>query len=330
MSRSPAASSRLTHSLSLASRPFDGLVDLKDSLSMSEMWINGNSFPTGPISLPNSEFPIRDAHIDVYVIIDEVIQALKHMKLDPKNVNIACIGYGSVIASSSVIFDKTISEITSPARISLNDKNPLVFASSNGFDTHLFLYLAKKGSAPKGSLVPTIPGTWLAHAGFSVSPHVGMTRFAPTPMDSKIRKALGLPNDCLTYVSVSDDVIMHNSLEDTVMVYVDSDVLRLLQENPRDPLSSQIQLDLVVSTILSLLTKSAHIIATNGLWDSLDDPMHVNASITQLASQFIEGPYSTPEEILRLALEEPGILRALVESNFKLLKKTSAALREVQ
>jgi hypothetical protein len=330
MSNLPVTNDRLSSSLSFASRPFDGIANLTESLAMCEMNINGKSYPIGSISLPSADFPVKVADVDVFVSIDDMVRDVEEMGLNPGHVNLACVGYGTIIAASSVIFDRPLLEVTSPTRIPIAGANPLVFSSVNGFDIHVFVYLAKKKVAAEDTFTPTIPGTWLANARFSISPQVGLTRFAPTPLDSQIRKVLGLPADCLTYVFINEEVLDHDSLEDMVTVYVDADVLRLLQENPQDPLSLQVQLDLVVTTIITLLTKSAHIIASNGLWDSLTDSLQVNPYITQLAMQFAVGSSSTAEQILRLSLEEPGMLRALIESNFKMLKKTSSSLREVQ
>ena len=61
----------------------------------------------------------------------------------------------------------------------------------------------------------------------------------------------------MSYVQVGDGVLSTDSLDDEVEVFVDVSILRLLQENPEEPLAAYVQLDLVSDTISAIISRGS-------------------------------------------------------------------------
>ena len=69
----------------------------------------------------------------------------------------------------------------------------------------------------------------------------------------------------MSYVQGGDGVLAPEALEDEIEVFVDLSILRLLQENPEEPLATYIQLDLVSETLSAIIARAAEAIGHSEL-----------------------------------------------------------------
>ena len=257
--------------------PYEGVDSLSDALAMTQLVIDGNRYPPGNVSLPRESLPIGSGAIELFVDDQGVAQVLDQLKINTKDVWIACIAFGSVVAESCILFNQSLASFQSPHTVELQG-DPLVFDSPNGFDTRVALYL--RSNLKPRAFRPHRSGTWLALAGFSVSPYASLSRFCPVPMDDAIRRRYGLPKGCMSYVRVGDGVLDAEALEDEIDVFVDLSILRLLQENPEEPLATYIQLDLVSETLVAIITRAAEQIGHSEL-TSFEDMRAAGLPIAQ-------------------------------------------------
>jgi hypothetical protein len=313
----------LTTSSALLVRPYSGVDVLATALEMTQLVLDGGRYPEGSVGLPVDKLPFHEGSLEVYFDAELLYRDLLSAKVPTSHVRLAVLAYGSVVAESECLLDVQLEQVQSPVLIQLEGA-PLIFKSPNGFDVRAFLYLAE-GLEPD-ELRPYLPGTWLSFSEFRVFPQLTLSRFSPTPLDDDIRKEYQLPPECLTYVRVGDGIIEADSLDDEVDVFVDVKVLRLLQENPSSALAQYIQLDLAVSTLCMMLTRLAALAAKNGLERT---PFLEESPAWHLFVELTGESGMSPYDGMKLALDDPGRLRALVETQLKALRTTSLALREV-
>jgi hypothetical protein len=304
-------------------RPYVGIDSLKNALDLAQIVIDGERFAAGSVSLPVESLPFDEATIEVFFDPQAIRDGLGLIGLSDKDVRIACIAYGSIVAESKVLVDAPLAELDSPCIAKLSGA-PLIFKSPNGFDVRAFLYLAEE--LDPNELHPYVSGTWLSFREFRVHPYSTLSRFSPTPMDDDLRRYYALPVDSMTYVRVGDDVLQAESLEDDVDVFLDVSILRLLQENPTSALAKYIQLELAVSTLCAILTKIAGMDLGDriGGIGSLED-----TAAWALCEELSRTSGRVSENLLAIAREDPGFLRAIVEAHLKTLRTTSLTLREV-
>jgi len=304
-------------------RPYEGLDALKGSLELSQIVIDGSRFPPGPVSLPVERLPFNEGLVEIYLDVESLQGELRAVGLGEADVRIACVAYGSVIAASAVLMDVGVCDVESPLIVRLED-SPLIFRSPNGFDVRVFLYLAE--DLPPDVSSPYLSGTWLSYREFRVAPYSTLSRFSPTPLDDDLRRHFGLPIDCMTYIRVGDDLLEAESLDDEVDVFLDVAILRLLQESPSGALAKYIQLDLAISTILTILSKVAGVVygSRGGAASAIE-----HGPAWGLCMELANSSGSTLEEFLNKTRHDPGYLRAVIESHVKGLRLASLSLREV-
>ena len=224
------------------------------------------------------------------------------------------------------MFNHVLSSIESPVVLDLNGDRS-IFESPSGFDVRIILYLSED-LEPQG-FRPHKWGTWLSIATFSIAPFSSMSRFSPIPLDESQRKYLGLPKECMSYVEVVEDLIEVDSLEDAISVFVDISILRLLQENPKEPLALYVQLDLVMSTLNAIVFAVARQLQGSGQYASYQDLVLSKKAVTKPVTEIARSAGVEPEALLDAALYDPGRVRSFVEAHVKAMRTSSRALREV-
>ena len=318
-------SATIRSSHSFVSRPFVGIETIDRSLDLVELVIDGTRFSQGSVNLSPSSLPFKSATLEVFFDVAGLEHAIEEMGIRTDQIHLACIIYGTIIAESEVIFDSPVSLLESPLTIPVESES-LILESPNGFDLRVFLYLAK--NLKRRALRPSDAGTWLAHTQFSVSPFTSLSRFAPIPLDPTIRAAFDLPATCMTYVNVGEALNEVDALDEEVDVYVDSGILRLLEENPTDPLCIYIQVDLVTLTLISVLTKSSQLLQSGS--SDVSDLATRRVPISGIYEAVSRASVVSQSDIFSAAIGNPGKLRSYVETFVKTTLIASAALRTVR
>lgn len=320
-------SGTLVGSFRFVARPYEGIEALGQALDLTQIILAGTTYLPGTVAIPQDSLPVHGARIQVFIDCEGVIETLDSLGIPSGAVGIACIAFGSVIATSEVLFDEEFDSVRTPFTVDLAGK-PLIFESPNGFDVRVVLYL-RKGLRQKG-FRPHRVGTWLAVATFSLTPFTSLSRFCPLPMDEELRAHLLLPVGCVSYVQVGEGLIDADSIEDEVEVYLDLDILRLLQENPDEPLARYIQIDLASATLVAIIQSAGNHLAAGHEYASFDDLRSARRPVAALIDEIARSASVGPERLLAATQDDPGLVRSCVETHVNSLKATSRALREVQ
>lgn len=305
-------------------RPYEGIEAIAASLEMSRLKLDDREFPPGAVSLPSGDLPFEEGEVTMYLDADQIASGLIGLGIEPDSVALTCIAFGSVVAESHVIFSQTLKGLVSPISVAL-EKIPFIYDGVNGFDIRIFLHLSRELSR-MGSR-PSLMGTWLAKAEFTVSPYSTLSRFSPVPLDSPTRRQLGLPKESLSYVRVGDGVLEAEVLEDEIDVFLDYEAIRLLQERPDDPLSAQVQLGLAVSTLSAVIARVAAMLEMRGETQTIAEIISKRRPAGLLIAAAAAAGGIKPDELIDAVKDDPGQVQVCVDCLVKSLKRTSAALR---
>lgn len=309
---------------SFTARPFDGFDVFADSLNASVVKIGVDTYGPGIIELPSAQLPLRDSHVEIFFDMS-LKKSLSNLGIDPKIVDLVCFLEGSVVAESQILFRKNMSTVKSPIVVPI-EGNPLITQSPNGFDIRISLILTKDRSVEGLQLIEN--GVWLTNTLFRLKPYTVQSLFAPAPLDDQVRASFGLPKGCMSYIHVQDDFLYSENLEDQVEIYIDSSILRLLQESKDSAVSNSIQLDLVTSLFLTLISKAANQLREQNLEDSEDFAVG-DLSIGKALELISISSKCSVQNLLEFAMSDLGRLKAAIESHLNVLKLTSSILREV-
>jgi len=316
----------LSASHSFLTRPYPGLETLQLALDSVELVIGANRYPAGNVPLPGEALPLKTATIEIFIDLEEIQLAAEQLRLSLSSLRVACVIYGSVIAESHVVSNVALADISSPHSVLISG-SPMITESPNGLDVRVFLYLAERLN--EDNLRPHIPGTWLAFTEFRVVPFTALSRFSPTPLDNDVRKHFGLPAKCMTYVSVGDDLLDADSLDEEIEVYVDVAILRLLQEAPTAPLASYIQLDLVALTLTTIISKGIALLREPDGFAHQESFRSGKSDVGALCHKIAAIGGRSIDEFIFAVENNPGLVRSLIEAYAGTLETTSLSLREV-
>ena len=318
------ADSHVHSSAVLISRPYAGLNDLFNALDMTKLHLSGEDFEPGSVSVPADSLPFSAGHIEVCFQQNMLLTQIQESGLDPSKVNIACVAYGSVIADSAILIDKSITELISPTRIELAGA-PLIFKSPNGFAVRVFLYLAEE--IPPKNLRPHRAGTWLAYEEFRVAPFSSSSRFCPTPLSDELRRQMALSPESISYVMVTDGLLESDSLDEEVIVYLDSDVIQLLNEGEGHLLVDFLQRGLAVQTLVTVVNKAISLLNEYGGFDQIDALLNEKRPIASIIYNLAEVAKLPSTKFLDRACEDLGFLTSCVEALLGSLKSTTLGLK---
>lgn len=131
------------------------------------------------------------------------------------------------------------------------DVDRLVFADGGGFVISIAIVLLHE--LQPEPLRPHLTGTWLARRDFRVVPERAEFSFSPDELTDELRKQFALPSNAPSFIHVDvDQLVGADDLSEAVAVYLDSSILRLLQQSQTDPLALHIQAELAVSTMAAV------------------------------------------------------------------------------
>jgi DNA-binding PucR family transcriptional regulator len=114
---------------------------------------------------------------------------------------------------------------------------------------------------------------------------------------------------------LADNLLQADDLSEVVTVYLDSEILNLLLIDESDEVSKQMQASLVIQTIETVVHGISQSLRDDGQSISeLSDEVGAFRFMAQLSSNL----KVSMEEIIQFSLSNPAILRAKLESQFKI------------
>jgi hypothetical protein len=300
-------------------RPFIGL-ELAEELTLRSILKIGNSpYSPGTIMLPAHKLKERGFILQTNFDSTDLMTACKSAGIKPKDVIYQVFASSRMLRVSTLIYEYSIeSDKDISAEINIDDESSsefdrLVFLDSTGFDLHCVITLTKSSDAK--ALTPRRVGTWISKCTFSVKPEIDMSSFAPEPLSDLIKSQFHLPKDAYSFVYLADNLLQADDLSEVVTVYLDSEILNLLLIDESDEVSKQMQASLVIQTIETVVHGISQSLRDDGQSISeLSDEVGAFRFMAQLSSNL----KVSMEEIIQFSLSNPAILRAKLESQFKI------------
>ncbi|GAA2079856.1 hypothetical protein GCM10009821_20150 [Aeromicrobium halocynthiae] len=206
------------------------------------------------------------------------------------------------------------------------DADRLVFADAGGFVITVAIVLLHE--LQPEPLRPNSPGTWLARRDFRVVPERAEFSFSPDELTDELRKQFSLPSNAPSFVHVDiDQMIGADDVSEAVSVYLDSSILRLLQQSQTDPLALQIQSELAVTTMAAVARGGLAAMAESldyepGAPDVEDYPA-IASFYAQLTRRLGRQSMSALLDLIR----DPDAFAAHLRAAFDVKKHTLAALK---
>lgn len=206
------------------------------------------------------------------------------------------------------------------------DIDRLVFADAGGFVISVAIVLLHE--LQPEPLRPNLTGTWLARRDFRVVPERAEFSFSPDELTDELRKQFSLPSNAPSFVHVDvDQLVGADDLSEAVGVYLDSSILRLLQQSQTDPLALHIQSELAVTTMAAVarggLVAMQQDLGRPPLTADLDDFPAISSLYAQLTKRLNRKSMSALLDLM----EDPDAFAAHLRAAFDVGKHTLAALK---
>lgn len=312
-----------TRSESALVRPFAGIGDADTPLDVVRFLVNADEHQAGAVVL--SDDVLATAKFAVRLpTADDVRAAVQKTVVPHVDCGLIVMATARSHRVSKVLLHEHLRTADWPTQITFTRSDTdLIFNDRAGFTLTVAVVLLNDLS-PK-PLRPNMAGTWLARREFKVSPEVDETSFSPEPLTDEIREHLGLPKGVLRFVEV-DGVLDEENLSDAVRVYVDEEVLNLLQANQTDSAAIQLQIELAVQATETVAVAIAKDLA-HGAVPTVDS-LETSPAAKRFYENLARTLGTTLADILELATNQAPALRAFLEAAFDMRAATSTALKE--
>lgn len=309
-------------------RPYVGLERFQ---SILDKWF----FRIGPEQLeanetrtvPNSSF-LHDPGVLVCAPDEDVLQdvrkeavaAAEAVGLDAKDIELVVLAATPYLRMADVVYRRGLSEpdaIPLDVRLEHGDAVRALETASGGCDIDVYLSLAD--ALPTEPLKPSRRGTWLGHVRFSLRTDLGDLGFTPLPLTSEKREELKLGDDVIRFVEVNADALMEENLADAVELYVDEEVLAVLNQTPTAPAARFFQRQMFLDVIAEVLRVVPQISPEGSLTLASIDNTVIGRIVDAAAGRGRRGETEDEmtgrtEHALGLMLHDPGRFMTLVEN----------------
>ena len=229
-------------------RPFINIEEADEALDKVRLYVGDTENEHGTITLP--DVTLHNAELALSLPSpDEVREHVQKTVIAPVDCGIVVLVRGTSHRSSRILLNEYChtAHYETEFRIERNEAE-LILKDRDGFTVTVAIALLH--DLTPEPLRPHLAGTWLARRDFRVVPERDETSFSPEELTDEIRAAFKLPAKTPSYISVDEGVLLEAEvLSDAVKVYLDRDVLRLLQQSQADTLALQIQSELAASTM---------------------------------------------------------------------------------
>lgn len=231
-------------------RPFAGLSTIDDGLAGVRLAIGDVVYEPGAYTVDSNSLTEADYRVTL-PDASALVEAVAASPLSAEDCALVVIAAGRLHRVADILYHVSpIAAGSSPSEIRLEvGDGSLALGDPNGWTVTVAVVLAH-GLRPE-PLRPSRPGTWLARRDFRISPERDETSFSPQELTDDIRERYKLPATAPSFVLVDAERLSDaEAVSDAVDVYIERDVLRLLQQNQSDVVAQHIQADLAVETLL--------------------------------------------------------------------------------
>ena len=187
----------------------------------------------------------------------ELLVAAEAIELEASDVEVVVIARSAYLRIADIVHRSTLAEEEALAReLLLSQPRPRAFCTpSGGCDVEVYLALARQlDPAP---LRPRRKGTWLGRVAFKLRTELGELGFTPRQLTPEKREELGLPAGTVRYVVVEAESLEGQTLDDVVVLYVDVDVLGVLNQSPNTPAARSFQRQLFLD-VVGAIVRNVH------------------------------------------------------------------------
>jgi len=148
-----------------------------------------------------------------------------------------------------------LSEATPRITLAAGENRPRALRAPTG-GCNARLHLVLNGSLERQALRPWRKGTWLARAQYKIRTNLNEIGFTPLPLTDAVREQYGLPAETLRFASI-DEPLSPAGGPESIVLYIDEDVLAELANNPRSGAAKALQIELFLTAMSAALTRSS-------------------------------------------------------------------------
>ena len=244
-------------------RPFRGLSTAEDLLAKvllqvgSEKFEAGDSVRLSPNEFLSSRVEIAFEAVTGDEIADAIVASAREAQLDVPDVSLLVVVRSSWLKISETRLKLSVEEIRAIGGV-LEIANALdrpmgLMTPFGGAEVVVALCLNKQ--LERIPLKPWRPWTWLAKETFKITTGLGQLGFTPLPLTDESRNSLGLLPATLRYAEIEDATADIDKV-DGIRLWVDSEILALLNLHPNSDASLTIQRQLFIDAMSGLAMKA--------------------------------------------------------------------------
>lgn len=238
-------------------RPYRGLDAFQQTLESWRLRVGPELIDAGERANLTSASFLSDPVVLVAARGDDELEALRKrittaledLQLEASEASLLIVARNPYLRLADVVHERRLDQDDAiPREIPLSDERPRALQTpSGGCDIDVYLLLADH--VAHLPLRPQRKGTWLGHVAFRLRTELGELGFTPRPLTHEARERLELPTGTIRFVAVETDALENEALDDVVSLYVDEEVLAVLNQSPNTPAARFFQRQLFLDVV---------------------------------------------------------------------------------
>ncbi len=177
-------------------RPFAKLSPIEELFKSVRLIANDHSYVPGAAVIPEANYRNASYKIELGFEISQLKEAIEAANIPFVDTALVCISKSRMLKAMHIQILKPLRKVSTQTEIQLDvEQEPLVYRDKMGFK--LFVAVVLIRNLPKELLRPSLTGTWLGQARFSVGPESREISFSPTKLTDGMRIAEDLPKQTL-------------------------------------------------------------------------------------------------------------------------------------
>lgn len=308
-------------------RPFGALGEAERLLSKVRLFAADRECVGAPQSTVFTDEILWTAELRVELGFDaeEIRQAADQAGVAHEDAGLVVVGRARTVKSSGVLRCYRLAHDGFEREFQLDRlAAPLILQDRNGLDVTFALALLN--SVQPAPLKPHVAGTWLARKDFRLRPERELLGLRTESLTDEVRSSFGLPTGCMTYVHIEDSIVDADADGDLVTHYVDTDVLSWLASAKNDSWAQQMQAQMAVDLICSVVEKGVNLITSDGA--NITEPLLDAAPALSLVLSRLAAETGKPRvELAQWAKDDTIRLRSYVESVMALRTASTTAFK---
>lgn len=310
-------------------RPFINLSGLENIFKGVQLRVGDDFYPSGPVVIPQSNYQQQSYSLKMNFKIEDLRREVETTGVPFVDTALVLVSRGRTLRTVNIQFIHHLrnSKLEDEIEFELSGENrELLFRDRRGFISTFALVLSR--TLNEEPLKPFLTGTWLARTKFIVGPQIDLTSIAPQELTKEIREKEKLGERTLFYVKFNETLMDETNIFDAMQIYLDENVLKMLQNDPFSEISHAYQAQFAVEVIFQTILQVSNNLQEESGQESGFLDLPEGSGVQSFIEKISDTLQIAEVDLFKRFRQNPSHFHAMIQHSLNLQKIIDKSLRE--